>query len=221
MVESVGRRVLSFSFWQDTARATRVTMPGFVFHFHCDSCGATSDDYSLYVFNDIFRPDIGLPAWSLTHKCWARIYADLRLDQRRAMESDPAVLLEFAASLSSDHMTVGVPQMTFGDSHSIDVKVTPEPRCPYCGSRCRSPFGYTPAETPPAFVPMSVAEFRSAPLSLIDLSVRARNICSNLGIRTVGELEDSRARFAAHRGAAESTMAEIERLLSLKPADEG
>lgn len=196
-----------------------MTMPGFVFYFQCVSCGVTSHDYSVFVFTDILRPDIVLPAWSRDHKCWVTIQAELSSDQRRAMESDHDVLLSFAASLSSDNLTVGVPQLSVRQTDSFAVTVTPDPKCPYCGSECQSPFGYPPREVPPEFAPVSPAEFCAAPLSLIELSVRARMISRDLDVRTVGQLENSRSRFAAHPRATEATIAEIDDLLSRKPAN--
>ena len=120
-----------------------MTMPGFVFHFRCDSCDASSHDYSVFAFSDVLRPDVVLPAWSLRHRCWAT--------------------------------------------------------------------GRTRQERPTA------AEFRAAPLSLIDLSVRARMIARDLNIGTVGELEAARSRFDGHPSATETAIAEIEDLLSRKP----
>ena len=194
-----------------------MTMPGFVFHFRCDSCEATSHDYSVFAFSDILRPDIVLPAWSLKHRCWATIKANLSSDQRRALASDRDALLSFAASLSSDNLTVGVPELAVSSTKSIEVVVSPDPVCPHCALRCQSPFGYPPREQPPDFAPVTAGEFLAAPLSLIDLSVRARMIARDLDIRTVGQLEASRSQFDAHPAATEGTVAEIEDLLSRKP----
>lgn len=192
-------------------------MPGFVFYFHCDSCDALSDDYSLYVFPDIFRSDISLPAWSITHKCWCSLDAGLDTEQRLSMESDRDLLLAFAASMSSDNLTVGVPQFSSNDADGFDVNVTPSPQCPRCGCKCRAIFGYPPRDEPKTVAHISLAEFRIAPLSLIGLSVRSRMICRDLGLRTLGDLEDGRARFAGHSSATENTVREIDTLLSRKP----
>lgn len=217
---STGDRQELCTSWGRKAEAQiKMTMPGFVFHFRCDSCDATSHDYSVFAFNDILRPDVVLPAWSLTHRCWATIRADLSSGQRRSMASDRDALLSFATSLSSDNLTVGVPELAVSSTESFDVAVTPEPRCPYCGLRCESPFGYPPRELPPDFAPATAAEFRAAPLSLIDLSVRARMIAHDLDIMTVGQLEAARPQFNAHPKATKTTMAEIQDLLSRKPAD--
>jgi len=186
-----------------------MTMPGFVFHFRCDACNANSDEYSVYVFNDLVRSDVGLPAWSLTHKCWATILAHLDSDQRRAMDSDRDELLSFAASLSSDNITVGVPELSAHELGSFNVKVTPDPICPYCSARCRTPFGYPPQVEAPETL-FSAAELRSAPIALIGLSVRVRNICRELCIATVGELENARSRFVAHRAASEGAVQEVD-----------
>ena len=198
-------------------RNKTMTMPGFVFHFHCGACDASSHDYAVYVFSDLFRPSIILPAWSLTHKCWASIQADLSTGQRRTMESAREILLSFAASLSSDNLTVGVPRMSAGESDSFTINVTPDPICPHCGANCQSPFGYPPRPDAPTIPTVSIAEFRAAPISLIDLSVRATMICHDLGFNAVGDIEDGRSRFAAHPRATETTILEIDRLLSRKP----
>lgn len=192
-------------------------MPGFVFYFNCDSCDAISDEYSVFVFPDLFRSEISLPAWSMSHKCWCSVTADLDLDQRRNMESNREILLAFAASLSSDNLTLGVPQFSLNRSDGFDVNVTPEPKCPICGCTCRAIFGYPPRDVPQVIAHISHAEFRIAPLSLIGLSVRSTMICRDLGLRTVGDIEDGRARFADHPSATESSVLEIDALISRKP----
>jgi hypothetical protein len=194
-----------------------MSMPGFVFYFHCDSCDATSGGYSVYVFPDIFSSHIVLPAWSIAHKCWCSLNADLDTDQRRAMESDRDLLLAFAASMSSDSLTVGVPQFYSNDSGGFDVNVTPDPKCPICGCTCQAIFGYPDREEVMTIAHISLAEFRIAPLSLIGLSVRSTKICRDLGLRTMGDIEDGRTRFAGHPSANENTLREIDTLLSRKP----
>ncbi len=196
-------------------------MPGFVFYFTCESCDAISDEYSVFVFPDIFRSEISLPAWSISHKCWCSVNADLDLDQRRAMESDREVLLAFAATLSSDNLTVGVPQFSSNGSVGFDVNVTPDPKCPKCGCKCRTIFGSPPRDVPHSIARISLAEFRIAPLSLIGLSVRSTMICRDLGLRTMGDIEDGRARFADHPSATESSVREIDEFLSRKPNGAG
>jgi hypothetical protein len=197
-----------------------MSMPGFVFHFHCDSCGATSDEFSMYVFHDIFRPDIGLPAWSMRHKCWAYVQAELSVDQRREMEFNRDVLLAFAASLSSDNFTVGVPQMSLDEAGKIRVDVLPDPRCPYCGKQCKCVTGYPPNEnaTTPPLETITAVEFRAMPLASIGLSVRTSIICRDLGIQTLGQLEDRRDQLVAHPRTSDVVLDEIERWLKRKPA---
>ena len=194
-----------------------MSMPGFVFYFQCDSCNTKSGSYSVYVFHNLFSPNISLPAWSLAHKYWGSVSADLSVEQRRAMESDRELLLSFAASLTSDNLTVGVPQLSTGQSDSFYVELTPEPRCPYCGVTCRSVLGYPSLEESSSNALVSLAEFRAAPLSLIGLSVRTKMICRDLGLDTIGELEDGRSRFAAHPRATDIAVQEIDSLLLRKP----
>ncbi len=196
-----------------------MSMPGFVFYFCCDSCGAASEDYSLYAFPDLFEPGIMLPTWSVTHRCWGSLHAGLSAEDRRAMEADRGVLLAFAASVSSDNLTVGVPEMVPGAGHSLGVKVAPDPQCPHCGAACRSPFGYPPTRDKPHIAPRSAAEFRAAPISLIDLSVSAQLICEDLDLHTLGQIEDGRSQFAAHPRASERCVREIDDCLAMKPMD--
>lgn len=192
-------------------------MPGFVFHFRCDCCHATSHDYSVFAFSDIFRANIVLPAWSLMHRCWGSIQADLSSDQRKTLASDRSALLAFAKSLSSDALIVGVPELATSQSESFDVTVSPNPICPYCELECQPVFGYPPREVPPDFAPLTADEFRTAPLSLVELSVRARMIAGQLNLRTIGQLAAARSQFEQHPQATNATTLEIQDLLARMP----
>ena len=194
-----------------------MSMPGFVFHFRCDSCDATSHDYSLFAFSDIFHSNILLPGWSMLYKCWATLNVDLSSAQRKTMASDRNALLAFARSFSSEGLAVGVPEFAVSHSQSFDVSVSPTPLCPYCGLACQTVFGYPPRELPPDFAPITADEFRTAPLSLIDLSVRSMMIARDLNLRTVGQLESARFQFEQHPQATDATITEVQDLLSRMP----
>lgn len=197
-----------------------MSMPGFVFHFRCDSCNAISDCYSVFAFPNTIEPTIALPVWSVLHRCWGTFSAKLSDDDRRAMESDRNKLLAFAASLPSDSAIVGVPEMGEGQSDLPNVRISPDPICPYCGALCDTLFGYPPKRNTPPIAPKTVADFRAVPLSAVDLSVRATMICRILGLETLGQLEDSQAEFAVHPRATKSTVQEVDDLLELKPVTE-
>lgn len=190
-----------------------MSMPGFVFYFRCDACDTNSDDYSIFPFHDLFRPDISLPAWSRVHKCWSRIQLALSTEQRNELESDPQTMNDFAASLSTETFTVCVPQL-LSENSNCAASVTPEAICPYCGGACHTVFGYPPreellsTELPPE-------ELNAAPVSAIELSARSRNICSALGIRTLGQLREKRHTFVSHDQATDTSIAEIDRWLSV------
>lgn len=113
-----------------------MSMPGFNFHFHCRTCDASSHDYSVYPFPDVFVPDIVLPTWSLQLNCWGEIRFSLTPEQRAALESDPATLASFAASVSTDSFVVAVPHLATDLESRSGVTVTPAPICPQCNSRC-------------------------------------------------------------------------------------
>ena len=192
-----------------------MSMPGFNFYFRCDTCDVNSDHYSIYPFHDLFRPDISLPAWSCLHKCWSSIQLALSAEQRRELESDPQKLLDFAASLSTASLTVCVPRLK-SENSDCAVSVTPEAICPYCGGTSRTIFGYPPPyEEQLSSTDIPQEEFNIAPISRIELSVRSRNICSSLGIRTLGELREKRAAFVQHKSSTDRVVAEIDRWLSV------
>jgi|GEM_PF-3275451 hypothetical protein len=190
-----------------------MTMPGFVFHFRCYACGRTSEDYSTFPFPDILRPDILLPAWSLEHKCWSQIQLSLNQDQRTKLEADAELMTSFARSLSSHFLTVCIPHLRHTNG-KCSVTVTPDPICPHCGLECHSVFGYSPSETKlttKAFIP---EEVDIIPLSAIDISVRTRHICSELGLLTLGQLRDGREQLMNHRQTTDSVVEEIDRWLT-------
>jgi hypothetical protein len=191
-----------------------MSMPGFVFYFRCDMCDANSDDYSIFPFYDLFRPDISLPAWSRLHKCWSRIQMALSTQQRQELESDRQKMIDFAASLSTESLSVCVPQLHSENSNCI-VSVAPESICPYCGGASRTIFGYAPREKLLSTAEISPEELNAAPIAAIELSVRSRNICSALGIRNVGQLREKRDTFVSHKQSNDSSVAEIDRWLAV------
>jgi hypothetical protein len=116
-----------------------MSMPGFVYHFDCPSCGHRSYDYSLYVFPSTFEAGLVLPAWSRKFQCYATVMCDLTSEQRTQMKNDRAKLKEAAAMLSSSAMTVGVPNWNLQND---TVEVEPAPICPRCGNPARAVMGY-------------------------------------------------------------------------------
>lgn len=185
--------------------------PDFKYHFRCDFCDATSDEYSVYVFWSLFEPRLSLPAWSLTHKFWGQIYANLSSNQRSQMDSNRDELIAFAASLSNDNLTVGVPRFSAGK-----VEVTPDPLCPFCGRPCQCHFEYSPESKPG----ITAAQFLALPIVKLDcLSFRSRKICHRLGFHTLGDLEEGRALFESHPQVTEANVAEVDELLSRKPSN--
>lgn len=191
-----------------------MSMPGFVFYFRCDACDKNSDHYSIFPFHDIVRPDISLPAWSRTHQSWCEIRLSLSAAQRKDLESDLQNMNNFAASLSTRAFTVCVPRL-LSENGTCAVTVTPQSTCPYCGDACRTIFGYPPREEllTPADIPSE--ELDAAPISAIELSVRSRNICFALGIRTLGQLREKRDTVVSHKQATDRTVAEIDRWLAV------
>jgi hypothetical protein len=188
-----------------------MTMPGFVFHFRCE-CGAISSEYSVYAFPATFEPYLSLPTWSPHHSFWGSFSAELTENKRHELESDKKRLQDFAASISCEKMTVGVPQMVSGR-----VEVTPRPRCPQCGEMCESVFGYPPNSGKPTIDAEMLKEFDAIPISLVELSVRARMICSEIGIDTLGDLDDFQAKIAEHPRITQNIIREIDDVLALKP----
>lgn len=191
-----------------------MSMPGFVFHFECDTCARASDDYCVFPFPDIWRPQIHLPARSREHECWGEIRLDLTSELRSKLESDPRHLLDFAASLSTERLVVYVASLISG-SDVFAVSVVPEPVCPHCDRPCRSVWGYPPDERPLGPSDIAPEELDMAPLSAIDLSVRTRQICSQLNIRTIGQLRKRRDDVANRSVSNDATAEEIDRWLSL------
>ena len=191
-----------------------MSMPSFVFYFRCDTCDANSDDYSIFPFHDLIRPDITLPAWSGLHKCWSQIQLALSAEQRKELESDPQNMIDFAASLSTESLTVCVPQLQ-SENCDCAVSVTPEAICPSCGGRSRTIFGYPPREELLSVAEIPSEELNAAPISAIELSARSRNICSALGIRTLGQLREKRDTFISHKRTTDSSVAEIDRWLAV------
>lgn len=192
-----------------------MSMPGFVFHFHCPNCDARSEDYSLFAFPDIFRPAIALPAWSAEHKCWCELHANITSQQRSEMETDRTALLSFAESMSSESLTVAVAMM--GDP----VSVTPAPECPHCQTLCETVEGYPPSEEPAVAQFLTQDEFRHVPISHVELSVRTAMVCRDAGICNLGQLEDSRQQIAEHARATDSTLKEIDSIINRKPEANG
>ena len=191
-----------------------MSMSGFVFHFRCDACNATSGDYSIFPFPDIFRADILLPAWNLEHRCWSQIQLSLNSDQRTQLETDAERMTAFARSLSSPSFTVCVPHLRDIDGE-CGVSVTPDPICPHCGVICHPIFGYPSREAKLTTTDFPPEEIDAIPLSAIDISVRTRNLCSELGIRTIGQLRNRRDSIANHKRATDSLLDEVDRWVTI------
>ena len=187
-----------------------MSMPGFVFFFRCNDCDAHSDHYSMFPLGG-HGADVWLPAWSCIHKCWAKIHLRLSPEQRKSLESDADALRAVATSLSSDALTVCVPQLHSG----LRVTVTPNSICPKCGQVCDTVPGYPPKEHLLSKAEIPIDEINAASISMIELSVRSRNICLSLGIRTVGQLRKRRNNFVTHKQVADSCVAEIDEWLSI------
>ena len=197
-----------------------MSMPGFNFYFRCESCNSRSDAYSVYPFPDLFRPEIILPAWSVAHQSWAQVQLSLTAEQRAHIESDPKNLNSFASSLTSSAFTVFAPQLSIDRADQCAVIVTPAPHCPRCHCACDSVFGYPPTESRTTIPELSAEEFDTTPLSMIEFSVRSRNICYSLGIKTLGQLRKHRDAFAKHKQASPLTILEVDRWLEIKPNTE-
>lgn len=189
-------------------------MPGFVFHFRC-KCGAISDSYPALPFPSTFEPDLVLPTWCLRHKFWGSFSAVLTENDRFELEKNHDRLLELASSISSESMTVGVPQFVSGG-----IQVEPLPTCPKCGEPCESIFGYPPHCGSPAITPEMMKDFDSIPIALAELSVRARMICKDIGINTLGDLCDNIAKIADHPRVTENVIREVDRVLATKPTSD-
>lgn len=190
-----------------------MSMPGFVFHFRCDSCGITSDEYSIFPFQDIFRPDMQLPTWSVPNQCWGHVHLSLNQGQRKTLESNHETLVEFAASMSTSALTVCVPRLS-GAEH-LGVSITPSPVCPKCQQSCEAVVGHPPHECQLEISDIPIEEIDAAPLTSIEISVRTLNICSMLGIRTIGQLRQQRDNVTQHDRASDSTRVEVDRWFSL------
>ena len=189
-----------------------MSMPGFVFYFRCDACDMSSDEYSIFPFPDIFSSHISLPAWSRIHNCWANLRLALNSDHRARLESDPQQMVDFASSVTTTSLTVCIPRLCYDQSRCA-VSITPEPECPYCGKPCEAIFGYPPHEH--LITEILPEEFEATPISAIDISVRTRNICSTLGIRTIGQLRNHREHVVGHKQAGDTTVAEVDRWLAI------
>ncbi len=86
--------------------------------------------------------------------CWSQIQLYLTIEQRREPNHHRDRMIEFAASLSSESLTVCVPQLRTKNDDNV-VSVTPEAICPACGGNARTVSGYPPQE-----VLLSVADIR-------------------------------------------------------------
>jgi len=116
-------------------------MPGFVFHFRCRECGHKSDEYPLYVFTDVFRGDLMLPAWSRHLGCYMTINCDLTPVDRDRCQKEESELTRIAKLLSNDYVTVGVPRWGQGLAER-EVRVEPSAECPKCGVKAEAVWGY-------------------------------------------------------------------------------
>lgn len=124
-----------------------MSMPGFVYHFHCSACGKNSDSYSMYVFPGLFESRLSLPAWSRELHCYGVVCCDLPAGSRRRLEGNHAELGALAANISSPLLTVGVPRWCEPKrDEPISIEVKPEPVCPFCGAAVETRFGYPPSE---------------------------------------------------------------------------
>ena len=124
-----------------------MSMPGFVYHFACPSCGRRSDEYPAFVFPNLFICSMVLPAWSRELSFYGSVTCDLTAEDHDRLREDPAAQAALAARLTSAVMTVGVPALRVEqDGQRVEVDVTPPPVCPGCGAAADVRFGYPPAE---------------------------------------------------------------------------
>ena len=142
---------------------------GFVFHILCPRCRRTSPDYPLYVFPDLFRPDLVLPAWSRQFRCYSELHCFLEPHDRAALEKDSGRLREFAEQWSSPVVTVGLPVWSI-EASGIWVRVEPAPECPFCGCPTEARSGSPPKE--PTVIAQEVSDPYALPLPLLGFSVR-------------------------------------------------
>ena len=190
-----------------------MSMPGFTFHFACESCDANSDAYSIFPFHDLFRPELALPTSSFSQHCWGELRLSVSCEQREHLIADFRHLLAFAQSLSSDALTIGVPKLGGGDLNVVTV--TPRPHCPQCGGDVTTNFGSPDASEKITLDDLAPEEFDLTPISAIELSVRSQNICYSLGMKTIGQLRHRRDEFSQHQSSSPATMAEIDQWLKL------
>jgi hypothetical protein len=191
-----------------------MSMPGFVFHFRC-KCGALSDEYPAYAFPLTFDANLTLPTWSTQHKFWGTLNAVLTDADRIELDGDYERLQEFAASISTDHMTVGAQRLASGG-----VEIQPTPCCPQCGDICETVFGHTPNSGKPSISAEMLKDFDTIPIALADLSVRARMICNEIGLTTLGDLGEFNDRIVNHPRITQNVILEIDNILALKPLPE-
>jgi len=191
-----------------------MSMPGFVFHFRC-KCGAISDEYPAYAFPSTFEANLTLPTWSTQHKFWGSFNAVLTKEDRFELGGNYERLQEFAASISTDNMTVGAQRLASGG-----IEIQPTPNCPQCGDVCETVFGYTPNSGKPSISAEMLKDFDSIPIALADLSVRASMICNDIGLTTFGDLGEFNIKIANHPRITQNVLVEIDDVLALKPFPE-
>lgn len=101
--------------------------------------------------------------------------------------------------------------------NSCGIATTPEPECPYCRTTCEALFGTALPSSKLEIAEVGIEELEAAPIAMIDVSVRTRNICNSLGIRTLGQRRKYRDKIVDFKGSTSSTIAEVDRWLAFKP----
>lgn len=189
-----------------------MSMPGFVFHIICSECNFQSNECSIFPFLVLGYPEISLPVMNRKNRCWGSVQFTLNPEQVGELKSDPNKLQEFAGSLSTENLIMYVPKMRI-QNQEFEVSLSPEPACPVCDNHCKVVKGYPVQEARHSIEKYSKDDLENLPLYLIDLSVRTLNICSELGVGTLGQMRQSRVQIINHPGAVETTSEEIYKLI--------
>lgn len=129
-----------------------MSMPGFVFHFRCRTCGHNSDEYPLYAFPDTFDGMLMLPAWSRQLGCYISITCYFTQADRERCLKDPQDLTRIAMMLGNECVTVGVPRWGLGFEER-EVRIEPTADCPKCGALVDAVWGYPSEYTAPPAPP--------------------------------------------------------------------
>lgn len=192
-----------------------MTMPGFVFHFKCDSCMKQSESYPSHVFPTLFDQRLSLPTWSTQHQFWGDIRAKLSSIQQDNLD-DPKVLISLAQSLSSSALTVCVPFVRYeDDSLEPRLELFPDPVCPHCQQGCRAILGCSDRLIRPFYE--SVEEFDGTLIGEFPFSLGAIRVLEELGIETLGQLHSQFDKVKTHQSMKRTTLKVLRKCLERRP----